>query len=279
MVEIVCNYCDANKTRLIKEEGEWGIVQCRNCGLVYVNPQPDESFLRVHYQSYLPEIQKEIDDWQIMMSRVFLKAWHLILNSKGFKGTGRLLDIGCGHGFFLEQAIKRGWDAYGIDLSEQAVQYASKKGLNVTKTTLFDKQYKNEEFDVITMFYVLEHVSDPIKYLHEINRILKSNGLLVLRVPHTTPIAELLKIVNISNKLYDAPSHLFDFSPSITKKVLEKTGFINIKTSIGGMTYPHSFLKRVISYVSGNIAEFMYTVSSNTYLMPGVSKTTIAYKI
>lgn len=278
MIETTCKYCNTDSSKLIKKEGEWKIVQCRNCGLVYVNPQPDEIFLKTHYQSYLPESQNEIDNWQTMMSGVFSKAWDLILNSNGFKSPGRLLDVGCGHGFFLEQAKEKGWDAHGIDLSKNAVQYAIEKGLNVTQSTLFDKKYKDKEFDIVTMFYVLEHVPDPIKYLHEINRILKPKGLVVLRVPHTTPIAKLLKGVNIPNKLYDAPSHLFDFCPLMIKKILQKTGFTNINTRIGGATYPDCLFKRATSSISSSFAEFLYNISPNGYLLPGVSKTTLAYK-
>jgi 2-polyprenyl-3-methyl-5-hydroxy-6-metoxy-1,4-benzoquinol methylase len=279
MLYIKCKYCNADNTQFIKKEDKWKIVQCKNCGLVYVNPQPDENFLETHYQSYLPKDQQAINSWNLMMLGVFSKAWDIISNTSNFKKAGRLLDIGCGYGVFLEQASEKGWDAYGVDLSESAVEYAIAKGLNVTKSTLFEKKYMDKEFDIVTMFYVLEHVSDPMKYLYEINRILKPNGLILIRIPNTTPIVRLLKFLHIPNKLYDAPSHLYDFSPAFTKKMLEKTGFHEIHTCIGGMTFPCSLFKNIVSCFFGSMAEFLYTFTFGKYLLPGVSKTTIACKI
>jgi len=192
--------------------------------------------------------------------------------------TGRLLDIGCGYGFFLKMAEEKGWEVCGLDLCKHAVTYAKLRGINVSCATLLEKKYKNAEFDIATMFYVLEHLPDPIQHLKEVYRVLKPGGLILLRVPHTTPIIKLLKALNIPNRLYDAPSHLNDFSPDIIRRILQKSGFTAIHTHIGGMTYPYPLHQRIISFVSGWLAEFLYALTFGKYLFPGVSKTTIARK-
>jgi len=277
MKQIKCHICDSDKTRFLKKEGNWNIVQCELCGLVYVNPQPEEDFLKEHYQSYLPESLDDIDGWEKMMSGVFEESLKIINKITGAR-RGKLLDIGCAHGFFIEAALNAGWEASGIDLSKRAVQYADSRGLEVSNSTLFEKKYKNNYFDVITMFYVLEHLPDPGKYLKEIHRVLKPSGVLLVRVPHTTPIVKMLKMFNISNTLYDAPSHLTDFSPQSLKRILEKTGFNAIRTSIGGMTYPRSLSERFISCFFGAIGTFLNKITFGKYLLPGISKTTIAQK-
>ena len=272
-----CQLCGEDNTQLIKKENDWNIVQCNNCSFVYVNPRPDENYLLRHYQDYLPIDQKSSDSWARMMSDVFYQSLNIIENICGMK-PGKLLDVGCGHGFFLQFAKERKWNAFGLDLSEQAVLYARKKGLNVSSESLFKKSYQTGEFDVVTMFYVLEHLLDPVIYLREVYRILKPCGLLLLRVPHTTPIAKILKILRMSNKLYDAPSHLSDFSPRTIKQLLEKVGFCNIRTTIGGITYPASLPERWISYFFGTLAILLNKVTFGKYLLPGISKTTVAIK-
>ena len=213
-----------------------------------------------------------------MMHEVFTRGLTLIEKSYDSR-RGKLLDIGCGHGFFLQMAKNRDWEVYGIDLCEPAVAYAISNGLDVSSTPLFEKNYRDAEFDAITMFYVLEHLPDPIQYLKEACRILKPGGLILLRTPHTTPIIKMLKTLSIPNRLYDAPSHLNDFSPCTIKRILQKTGFTDIYTCIGGKTYPHPLHQRIISYISGGLGEFLHMITFKKYLLPGVSKTTVARKV
>lgn len=277
MICAKCYLCGREKSSLIQREGSWDILQCKDCGYVYLFPLPDETFLKKHYQSYLPINQTKIKDWQFMMLEIFVRSLTLLDKSYRHK-RGKLLDIGCGHGFFLEMAKKKEWDVHGLDLCQQAIEYARLRGFDVANVSLFEKDYKDNEFDVITMFYVLEHLPNPVKHLQEIYRILKPGGIFLLRVPHTTPIVRILKVLRIPNKLYDAPSHISDFSPVIIKKILKNLGFINISTFIGGTTYPRPFYKIGVSVFFGYLAEFLYFISFKRYLLPGVSKSTIAQK-
>jgi SAM-dependent methyltransferase len=272
-----CHLCDGTESCFIKKEGEWSIVQCKNCSFVYITPLPDSSFLYRHYQEYLPADNNRIIQWREMMSEIFKKSLDTIEESCCHK-RGVLLDIGCGYGFFIDAARQRGWHVKGIELCEHARAYATSKSLEVDTKKLFDQRYKNETFDVVTLFYVLEHLPEPLKYLKEINRILKPGGLLLARVPHTTPLVKALKTFGIPNRLYDAPSHLSDFSPHTISLALEKTGFCEIRTFPGGATRPHELGKRIISCGSGLIADVLYAISGTRLLLPGVSKTTIAKK-
>lgn len=271
-----CHICEGKDSTLVKMESGWHVVRCDCCGLVYVNPQPDENFLKKHYQRYLPETQEGIETWDRMMEGIFKCSLKLI-NTRS-PNKGKLLDIGCSHGFFLREAKKDGWTASGIDLSEQAVEYAKSKGLDASNSTLFDKKYPDGEFDVVTMLYVLEHLPDPSAFLSEVFRVLRPGGVLLLRVPHTTPIVSILSLLGVENTLYDTPSHLIDFSPKTIRTILEKHGFSDISTTIGGMTRPGPFTERMTSYFFGGLASVLAALSFNRCLLPGVSKTAIANK-
>lgn len=276
MISRNCSLCNDNDAQLVKKEDRWNVVQCKRCGFVYVNPRPDEAYLKEHYQNYLPHDQHQIDGWERMMSGVFSTSLNII--DRAYPSRGRLLDIGCSHGFFLKMAEDSGWRASGIDLAKEAVAHATSKGLDVSVATLFEKKYEDEEFDVVTMLYVLEHLPEPMRYLNEIQRILKPGGILLARVPHTTPIVKTLSLLRIPNALYDAPSHLSDFSPITISKMLKKAGFKSIRTIVGGMTAPRPLPERSVSYFFGGLATFLYSVTSGKCLLPGVSKTTIAMK-
>ncbi|MDP3696878.1 MAG: class I SAM-dependent methyltransferase [Candidatus Taylorbacteria bacterium] len=272
-----CFICGCGEARLIKKEGAWDVVQCKNCSFVYITPLPDEQFLHLHYQTYLPAGDAYIEQWREMMQDVFQRSLDAIEARHGLN-RGTLLDIGCGYGFFLELARQKEWSVYGMEPCAHARAYAASKSLKIDSEDIFVRAYKDEMFDVITLFYVLEHLPNPIKYLKEINRILKPGGLLLVRVPHTTPIVKLLKILGIPNRLYDVPSHLSDFSPCTIALALEKTGFNEIQTFPGGATRPHALMKRIVSCSSGLLADALYALSGKKLLIPGVSKTTIARK-
>ena len=273
-----CNICGANETNFIKKEDTWDVVQCKRCSFVYITPLPSEQFLYKHYQTYLPVGDVYIEQWRSMMLCVFQRSLDAIESRRGSR-KGTLLDIGCGYGFFLELALQRGWHVNGVEPCKHARAYAASKSLKVDPGDLFAQAYKDEMFDVVTLFYVLEHLPDPLRYLKEVNRILKPGGLLLARVPHTTPLVKFLKIFGISNRLYDVPSHLSDFSPLTLALAMKKTGFTEIQTFPGGATRPHAILKRIVSICSGLLADILYVLSGNRLLIPGVSKTTIAKKV
>ena len=108
--------------------------------------------------------------------------------------------------------------------------------------------------------------------------MLKPGGVLVLRVPHTTPIVKLLRVAGIRNNLYDLPFHLYDFSPDTITRLLNKAGFDRIKVTPGCPTLPPRPTERFVSIVSGMAARFLYVASGDSLLMPGTSKTVIASK-
>ena len=110
------------------------------------------------------------------------------------KPNGKLLDVGCGAGWFLSYAEKH-YDTYGVDASEYAIEEAKAKTHN-TKLSVGDAQrlyYVYKSFDVVTCFDLLEHLSNPYLAIAEFHRVLKDNGVLVVRVPNTESVGSKLK--------------------------------------------------------------------------------------
>ncbi|OGQ54724.1 MAG: hypothetical protein A3J24_10585 [Deltaproteobacteria bacterium RIFCSPLOWO2_02_FULL_53_8] len=258
-------------------QNAYRIVRCERCSFVYVNPRPDEETLARLYLKYLPDKMADPLAWDSYMRNIFSSAADVINNNK--PGKGRLIDIGCGYGFFLAEMKRRGgWELTGMDVSTTAVAYAASQGFEVKQATLETANIEDNAFDVVTMFYVLEHVTDPAGVLAEVKRILKPGGMLLLRVPHTTPIVEFLKVFGIKNNLYDPPFHLSDFSAATIRRFLEQAGFTGIHTSIGGFTRPPEFIKGAATRIFGMIAEAAFTLSAGRFAMGGVAKNTVAFK-
>ncbi len=279
MTTVSCNLCGSSKERLITVQSSYRVVECAGCGFVYVNPRPDEGTLEKLYLKYLPDKMIDPLSWDSYMKEVFSKAASFM--AARLPDNARLLDVGCGYGFFLScmkaKAISR-IKLSGIDVSKTAVSYATGRGLDVRHGTLDTIRFADNAFDAITMFYVLEHIPDPSRALREVRRILKPGGALFLRLPHTTPIVRLLSAFGIKNNLYDPPFHLNDFSAETIGRMLTKAGFENVHTFIGGTTSPPGLMTRLMTKSFGFIAEALYSLSLGRFTLPGVAKNTIAYK-
>lgn len=111
---------------------------------------------------------------------------------KKVKQNGKLLEIGCGGGFFLKWAEKY-WDTYGIDISEYAILRARKK-LKKTNLIIGDinnltSYYKNNYFDIIVAFDVFEHLKEPDFVLNKILKIIKNSGIFIITAPNLSSIS------------------------------------------------------------------------------------------
>jgi len=273
---ILCNICGCNDTRLITIQNNYKVVCCKQCGLVYLNSRPDSAHLAYLYENYHLRNGKREYSWAYLMEKNYREASKLL--SRKFPRKGKILDIGCGYGYFLERMNALGWETAGIDLSPKTISYATGKGLNVVESSVENISFPKSSFDAITAFYVMEHLPDPYSAVKKIYSLLKPGGIFILRVPHTTPIVRFLLLFHIKNNLYDTPYHLYDFSPKTITLLLKKAGFTAIRVEPGSPTLPNSFLEKMVSIVSGKISRMFFSISRGKILIPGTSKTTIAYK-
>lgn len=273
-----CSICQSKSFRLIHRKAGWSYLECRGCGLVTLSPKPTLTGALAHYIDYLPADRAGIAAWGNMMAPVISRSAKILARRTDRK-TGHLLDVGCGYGFFLNAMKQRGWTVAGIEISPNGSAHARRRfGVPVYEKPLADLKFAENSFDVVTLFYVIEHLLDPIDVLREVWRILKPGGIVLLRWPHTTPIIKLLGRAAAGFDLYHTPYHLYDFSVSTIQRLLRQAGFSGIETEIGGFTLPTGKAARWASVVTGLWAETLFRLSMKTWLLPGVSKTTTAFK-
>ncbi len=276
--EIACNLCGAENAEPIAHQNGFHIVRCRACRLVYVNPQPRRDELLAWYADYHARDGSNEASWDRLMGSVFRESAEILCATPGGSSRRRLLDVGCGFGGFVAAMRERGWDAEGVDPSPAVVAAAVKRGRPVRVGTLEALQAESGSYDAVTMFYVLEHLPDPLAALETAWRLLASGGTILIRVPHTTPIVRLLAPVGLGKALYDPPFHLFDFSPAGLHRLLRRAGFVDIRTFPGKPTVPARRGARLAALLCGGLATGIHALTRGAVLLPGVSKTTIARK-
>lgn len=171
-------------------------------------------------------------DEMSLASRVFGKAlsWLGPL-SDGLSGRvmwlpaskrGRVLDIGCGNGNFLEHARRVGWQTVGLEVDPISSEIARRRGFEVISRLLEDATFPAESFDVVTMSHVIEHLPDPRRTLEECRRILKPGGWLVMATPNTGSLGHARFGRDWLG--LDAPRHLIIFNPRAMTSLVERCG-------------------------------------------------------
>lgn len=93
---------------------------------------------------------------------------------------GKLLDVGCSHGLVVEEALKKGFAAEGLEPSQGAVQFCRQKGLKVTQNYFTEGVFPCASFDIVIMSHVLEHISNPDKTIQTLKEIIKPGGYFLL---------------------------------------------------------------------------------------------------
>lgn len=230
-MHINCNICQSAVSKLLLAKDGCNIYQCAKCGLAFTHPQPEA--LDEQYDSAYFDLYKRRHDFRLKRGDARLRRIELMLE------PGRLLDIGCSLGYFVEAANARGWNASGVEISPYAAEQARGLGLDVKTGVLEDAGYSDGVFNCVTMWDVLEHVPDPTKHMLEVRRVLAEGGLVVIGTPNLGHI--LFKIKRERWRHLKPREHIFYFRESSISQLLRKTGFDVIQPPlVGGRSFPGS---------------------------------------
>jgi 2-polyprenyl-3-methyl-5-hydroxy-6-metoxy-1,4-benzoquinol methylase/Zn ribbon nucleic-acid-binding protein len=227
MKNIVCPICNIDDTSLLFVKDTYNVVACKKCKLVYVNPQPDDSVLNDLYEKSYGEFY--IRNPTKMKSK-FRDAGRDINRLGKLKRLphGKLLDVGCSYGYLVKTAHDLGWEAMGVDLSENAIDFSRNSyAINVQVGDIYTVD-TFDHFDFITMFDVIEHVRNPVDYLKKAYSLLNNGGYLIIG----TPDVSHYKARNTSWSDYQPPKHLFYFDRNTLRRACEMAGFTFVKKYI-----------------------------------------------
>lgn len=198
------------------------VVKCKRCGLVYVNPRLKANLIVEGYaegsdENFISQADAREATFDSSLTQIEKYAPH----------KGKILDIGTAGGSFLAAAKKRGWDVQGCEPNKWMAAWGKKQySIDIKPGTLFDQKYKTETFDVVTLWDVIEHTTEPDKVVQECARILKKDGLLVINYPD---YGSWIAKATARKWVFLLSVHLYYFTPETIKKMLEKCGFTIVK--------------------------------------------------
>lgn len=216
-------------------------VKCEKCGLIFSNPilEPKKIFSLYKGSEFHYTVES------IYLAKTYGMYLQKVLNTFPANKKLKLLDIGCGNGFFLGQAKKLGVsEVWGVEPGKETVKHASEEiRKNIKVDILRSGLFKKNTFDIITCFHTLDHIIDPNNFLKEVFALLKKGGKILFIVHNTNGLS--VKLFGEKSPIFDI-EHIYLFNPPSLKKIFKQNGFKKPTVFEVKNTYPLGYWSRMI---------------------------------
>lgn len=221
-----CVICAGTELVALPRFGSAHLVRCASCHLTFAGRRPSDVELAEHYRGYGSAWR----DSEITRSR-----YRELLDSfEPFRKSNRILDMGCGAGYFLEEAAKRGWDAYGSEFGDLPLELSRDRGLTVVPAPLARDAFPPGHFDVVTSFEVVEHLRDPLSEAATLANLVRTGGLFYCTTPNFNALSRHL--LGPRWEAIGYPEHLNYFTPRTITSWLRGFGFRQIELATTGLS-------------------------------------------
>ncbi|MFC1878499.1 class I SAM-dependent methyltransferase [Chloroflexota bacterium] len=245
--ETACDWCGSTESELFfigpdrgeRLPGEFRLVCCKNCSLIRQNPRPSWQSLSQYYpEDYHAFFSLVKDDPQPLrrLNKRYAQR-KLRKTMERYLDSGRLLEVGCGTGLFLEEMSRSGdWRLVGIEPDRKAANYVEKHlGFTVYQDRLSEVALEAKSFDAVVLWNVLEHLGFPIQDLKKIHHILKDGSWLVFSIPNLEGLGA--RVFHQYWIGWDLPRHLYLYPKDNIYQILDKLGFDIIESKCISNSY------------------------------------------
>lgn len=235
IVHILCPVCKSSQIKLFKSVTDhsvsnesFEVFDCISCSLRFTQGIPDMQSIGRYYQSadYISHTDSKKGlfnlTYQLIRSYALTRKRKLI-EQVSSKLNGQILDYGCGTGAFLLEMQSYGWQVDGIEPDAGAREKASSLTNISVKTTDALSTLRENHYDVITLWHVLEHVHHLEETILRLQKAIKSDGKLIIAVPNYTSFDG--QTYDTAWAAYDVPRHLYHFSPKSMRILMHRMGF------------------------------------------------------
>jgi 2-polyprenyl-3-methyl-5-hydroxy-6-metoxy-1,4-benzoquinol methylase len=276
-VTVDCRVCGSSYFAEYLQGRGYRIVECLDCGLRYVNPQPTNRELREFYAGFDLE-----STWRGDGEENFDRAMRdFVLR---FRNSGSVLDVGSSRGNFLIAMRGAGFSVYGVEPSPKNSEFArSANEIDCYTGSIeeFLATPTRRNFDVVTILNVIEHVPDPKQVLMDLRELMVKDGLLILGVPDSRFHALVGKIrqkLGFADPFwmntrkhplvgFDPPAHLCSFEPKTISQLTEKCGFQVLAIRNAPIMVNQDTWKNVAKTLLHGFSECLYLASGKTVLL------------
>jgi 2-polyprenyl-3-methyl-5-hydroxy-6-metoxy-1,4-benzoquinol methylase len=239
-IKKTCGACQSDNTSFFVNKNNYDIYRCADCGTIFISDIPHDTS-GIYNEEYFWGAEDgfgyvDYDSDKEPSRKAMEKAFFDI--EKSFGGKGRILDIGSATGFFLKIAKNNGWKVKGVEIGKEATQVANKNGIETVCGQVFD--IKDEKFNAITMFDIIEHVQDPEKTLSYVYGLLEEGGVLAINTPNASSL--FARFTGKKWHLIVPPEHIVCFSEKGLELILKRVGFKVVKKYCLGKSFTIEYI-------------------------------------
>ena len=244
-----CPLCHHPHATLFQKVDDLFVVSCRACDFTFLGNPPAAKAEKEHYEHYFASTklgdyeQDSLDPeirsiWAVNEQRL---AW-----LQRYVAGGRLLDVGCGRGFFLEHACRQGFISEGLEISTAAAHYVSERlGITVHLCNLDQESTLEGSYDVICLWHVLEHFRQPVEVLERVWNLCAPGGRIFIEVPNLNSLKFQLSLPSRRWRGGNHPRyHRSFFTRASLARTLTVAGFQQLE--YGTPSYGTAGLKRAV---------------------------------
>lgn len=224
---IACLVCGHKKLDPLPQEyAHATLVRCQSCQFIFSETIPTEEELLIHYSSYRRNNN---------LSSITIQRYNELLNLfEIYRQTNRLLDIGCGDGYFLVAAKARGWNVFGTEYTDEAIKICSEKGIQMYKGAIEAISFDQQKFDVVTSFEVLEHLNNAKEHISTIHNLIREKGVFYFTTPNFNSLSRRKLGGNWS--VIEYPEHLSYYTPQTIDLLLKQVSFRKLQLKTTGIS-------------------------------------------
>jgi 2-polyprenyl-3-methyl-5-hydroxy-6-metoxy-1,4-benzoquinol methylase len=223
---MICTICESSSTNIkFTITGKHQLVSCNNCGIAFLHPQLSDMELKNlytenYYKAWGISGDKENVTTKAMKMATFELRWKLI---RQYASAGKILDVGCATGYFLELAKNKNFQPFGVEFSEYSANIAQKKfgEKNIFCGTLEQAPFAPNSFDAIAMSDLIEHVRNPIVTLSKAASLLKDDGIIMIMTPNSQSVSHYFMGKRWTHYKLE---HFFYFNKKSIRYIAKKVG-------------------------------------------------------
>ncbi len=250
------------------------ISKCPNCDLYSLNFAGDyQKFITTYYSKGFftgGKLYRAYADYVGDKKTVLKNMKKYLTVIRKFKKKGKLLDLGCAMGFLIEEANQWNYDAYGVDISEYAVNIAKKlvgnNRISMGKVEDLDMVLgKNNSFDIVTMFDLIEHLENPKEVLKKVAKVMNKDGILVIQTGDAG--STWAKLMGKNWHFFAPPQHFYFYSQKNMRDLLQQAGFKVVKIQKVGKWVSLRYLFHMMRYINKDtLGDIFYHFTAKNFL-------------
>jgi len=248
--------CGSENNRLLFLKDGFQFFACNECDFLYVNPVFKDDVLNKYYENE--------DNWfHVLQNKVQIEMDNLKFSYgmdtiEKYTQKGRILDVGCGAGIFLDIARSRKWNCSGIEFNLKAYELLKAKNITAYNVGIENTCFDTVKYDAITFWEVLEHVTNPRMMIKRANNLLNNNGYIFIVVPNKDSLIN--RMLREKSNSMTGYCHINFFNAKRLQTILEEEGFevLETETIISELSNIKNHLSYSDAYHGNSVESFKF---------------------